>query len=314
MNARLTICFADRPVLRVHLDPDSSYLLGRDAACDIRLADDRISRRHARLLYRNETWICEDLDSKNGLQVNGRTGAQHRLESPSWIDLGGVLAQFDLVTGDVLQRERETLSERRAKGIQFTCELDPAARLPDLLDGVLKSTISLSGTQRGFILLAGEADFELRAMHGLDADAIGEKVFTGSLSTVREVARGGSPAVVCDAMAVAQYGERASVIAGSIRAMLCLPLRMQGRIGGVIYADSREPGKVFDELDLELLTRFADQAAIAIGAAQLREDIAAVEQALERVRNVTQPAESSTYQESHWPTLGELLRTHAVGQ
>ena len=56
------------------LPPASStreVVLGREAGCDIVLADPRISRRHARLAVRGGTLAVEDLGSTNGTCLNG---------------------------------------------------------------------------------------------------------------------------------------------------------------------------------------------------------------------------------------------------
>lgn len=45
--------------------------IGRGDNCDLGLADDSVSRRHAELLYMNGTWLLRDLRSTNGTTVNG---------------------------------------------------------------------------------------------------------------------------------------------------------------------------------------------------------------------------------------------------
>src|SRR6202034_2782856 len=46
-------------------------ILGRHHACDVVLGDPSVSRRHARLTFRDERWVLNDLDSLNGTLVNG---------------------------------------------------------------------------------------------------------------------------------------------------------------------------------------------------------------------------------------------------
>jgi hypothetical protein len=50
----------------------ASLLLGRSAACQLVLADDTVSRRHAELSLREGAWFIRDLGSSNGTWVNGR--------------------------------------------------------------------------------------------------------------------------------------------------------------------------------------------------------------------------------------------------
>lgn len=47
------------------------YIIGRDPTCDIVVTDPYISRRHARIFFRDGKWYVEDLGSRNGTFVNG---------------------------------------------------------------------------------------------------------------------------------------------------------------------------------------------------------------------------------------------------
>lgn len=47
------------------------YTIGRDPSCDIVIADPYISRKHAKIFYRDDKWYVEDLGSRNGTFVNG---------------------------------------------------------------------------------------------------------------------------------------------------------------------------------------------------------------------------------------------------
>jgi len=46
--------------------------LGRSPACELVLADDTVSRRHAALRLQDGRWLIRDLGSSNGTWVNGR--------------------------------------------------------------------------------------------------------------------------------------------------------------------------------------------------------------------------------------------------
>lgn len=51
--------------------PDSGMLLGRDADCALTLPGDSVSRHHARISLITGVYYVEDLQSTNGVQVNG---------------------------------------------------------------------------------------------------------------------------------------------------------------------------------------------------------------------------------------------------
>lgn len=46
-------------------------VIGRHPECDVVLPGPAVSRRHARLRFRDGIWILEDLESTNGTVVNG---------------------------------------------------------------------------------------------------------------------------------------------------------------------------------------------------------------------------------------------------
>ncbi len=58
--------------LRLPERADVPLVLGRAADCDLRLRDDTVSRHHAEVRCEDGIWVISDLDSTNGVYVNGR--------------------------------------------------------------------------------------------------------------------------------------------------------------------------------------------------------------------------------------------------
>ena len=63
-------------------------LIGRSRECDIQLADSNVSRRHAELRQEGASYWIVDLDSTNGIEVNGRRVKRAKLESGDKVTLG----------------------------------------------------------------------------------------------------------------------------------------------------------------------------------------------------------------------------------
>ncbi len=63
-------------------------VLGRSNQADLRLTDDGISRRHARILKAGGDVIIEDLNSANGTMVNGELVTQRVLKNGDKISIG----------------------------------------------------------------------------------------------------------------------------------------------------------------------------------------------------------------------------------
>lgn len=75
---------------------DGETLIGRLPECDLQLDDPSVSRRHARLTERSAGWSIEDLDSTNGVRVNGTTVRQTSLSDGDTIELGSIRLTFTL--------------------------------------------------------------------------------------------------------------------------------------------------------------------------------------------------------------------------
>jgi FHA domain len=70
-------------------------VLGRRPDCDVVFANTSVSRRHARLRFRDGKWVLQDLDSTNGSTVNGANVGRCELLPGDRLGLGEVLLTID---------------------------------------------------------------------------------------------------------------------------------------------------------------------------------------------------------------------------
>ena len=73
------------------------HTIGRLADCDLHLDDTTVSREHAAVVRRGETWWVLDLGSTNGTRVNGVAAAEHPLSDGDRIEVGEVDVTFRVV-------------------------------------------------------------------------------------------------------------------------------------------------------------------------------------------------------------------------
>jgi hypothetical protein len=69
-------------------------VLGRSRECDIQVEDPNISRRHAELRQEGSAYWIVDLDSTNGIEVNGRRVQRAKLESGDTFTVGSTEITF----------------------------------------------------------------------------------------------------------------------------------------------------------------------------------------------------------------------------
>jgi pSer/pThr/pTyr-binding forkhead associated (FHA) protein len=84
---------AGRAALPIRLDRDSLTLGRKD--CDVVLADDSVSRQHARIRRDGDDFVLEDLGSSNGTHVDGVPVLSCVLRDGDTVQLGQNLFYFE---------------------------------------------------------------------------------------------------------------------------------------------------------------------------------------------------------------------------
>lgn len=279
MHARLTAHLPEQAAQSRLLGQGERLRIGRGEDCGLRLDHPSISRRHAELVQGDDgSWTLHDLDSKNGCHVDGTAVAEARLTQNTWLRLGDVYCEFELLDEARSAAAEGRLRTRRARATALTVGLQYASGFSALLDGSLQAVIELAQCERGFLLLrdrGGDDGFAIRARHHIDPQQISGRGFSGSAGAVERALREGVAVVVNDIGSDAWLSARASVVAGGLRALVCLPLRDGERTIGAIYADRTTAGPAITRLDLELLEAFAERAAVYIAARRAGDVLAA---------------------------------------
>jgi pSer/pThr/pTyr-binding forkhead associated (FHA) protein len=74
---------------------EETVIIGRTPECDIQILLDNVSRKHAQISFRNEEYQIEDLNSTNGIYVNGIKIEKCILRNHDLLDIGGVKILFN---------------------------------------------------------------------------------------------------------------------------------------------------------------------------------------------------------------------------
>ncbi len=151
-----------------------------------------------------------------------------------------------------------------SQAVNSSLELDEVLRL------VMDTIIQLTGAERAFLMLRDQnGEMVTRVARNWEQESINESEFAISRTVIRRVLENGEAVLTTNAQEDPRFGGQESIVAYSLRSILCVPLKVKSELIGVIYTDNRVRTGIFSESDRELLTVFADQAAIAIENARL---------------------------------------------
>lgn len=184
----------------------------------------------------------------------------------------------------------ETEQSRLAALYRVSYSLGSTLNLDEVLNQVMDAVISLSGAERGFLMLLDPdtGELNLRVARNMERETLQSKDAV-SRTITETVVRSGTPILTTDAQSDPRFARQESIMLHSLRSIMCVPLRSRGKLIGVVYVDNRISVGVFTNEDLNLLNAFASQAAIAIENASLyaRTD-QALQQRLNELETLTQ--------------------------
>lgn len=157
-----------------------------------------------------------------------------------------------------------------------------------VLEEVMDSLISLLHAERGFLMLReANGALAVQIARGIAHINLDEEAFKVSKTIVKKVVDSGAPVLTTNAQADPRFDAQMSVAAYQLRSILCAPLKLKNDLIGVLYVDNRAHAGIFKDHDLELISAFADQAAVAIDSARLFEDLQESHRELEKAYQAT---------------------------
>jgi putative nucleotidyltransferase with HDIG domain len=157
-----------------------------------------------------------------------------------------------------------------------------------VLEEVMDSLIALMRAERGFLMLREpNGELNVRIARGIAQINLEGEAFKVSRSVVRKVIDSNAPVLTTNAQADPRFDAQMSIALYQLRSILCVPLKLKHELIGVLYVDNRAHTGRFTENDLELISAFADQAAVAIDSARMFEDLQESHRELERAYQAT---------------------------
>ena len=167
---------------------------------------------------------------------------------------------------------QQNLTLERLKSLyELIGRMNSVYELQELLDFVIDRALNLTGGQRGVLLLSEDyegAPKKVAAVLGADMAANDLQHILEFISTtvVLDVLNKGEPRLVADLPSDERFEHQASrqtLQHKQIRSVLAVPLKAQQHLVGLIYVDHPRRN-IFGQNDLDFLSAFASQSAMAI--------------------------------------------------
>ena len=170
-------------------------------------------------------------------------------------------------------RQVNAIEEERSKLLALantTQAVNSSLELDEVLQLVMDTIIRLTEAERGFLMLVdSRGEMVTRVARNWEQESINPNDFAISRTIMQRVIDSGEPLLTTNAKEDPRFGGQESIVAYNLRSILCVPLKAKTELLGVIYADNRIRSGIFKEAEKDLLTVFANQAAIAIENARL---------------------------------------------
>lgn len=168
-------------------------------------------------------------------------------------------------------RDREQLAalSKSAEALNSTLDLNA------VLSHAMEMLVELTGAERAFFMLKDPTTkrMKIRASHNIDAEYLEASSFAISRTIIDTVVRKGEVVITTDAAADPRFSDEESVALHSLRSIICVPIRVDGAVEGVVYADNRLATDIFSTTDRDFTAAFASQAAGALENARLFENV-----------------------------------------
>lgn len=271
----------------------SPFSVGRLAENDLVLAYAWVSRRHAELIVDDGTCRVMDLGSRHGTFVNGKPAEPRQLitenDTVQFGALDGPTFRIGVAEASSSSTIRDIISQIPEVGTSTSAleklrwffesarKLKTYGAVEQILDALLETTLQLTQTERGYVFL-GKADGQMELARGRDDHGLPlTDETTLSHGAIRQAVTTSSEFILTDTLSTNPEVRSASIVAHSIRSVICIPLRKHrpGTSGrdsdllGLLYLDSRlRPGSM-TQIDNDLLRTIATDAAALIDNAQL---------------------------------------------
>jgi signal transduction histidine kinase len=201
------------------------------------------------------------------------------VSSKVWLTEQSLCNRISAMSND--QQIRDSQQARLAALYQISSQLGASPDLSQAVEQALDTIIELTGAESGCLMLIDEENgrFTTIATHSADPEAFEDQMRQIGSAVVEPVMASGESLLINDAQKDGRFSGQQTVVGGELRSIMCAPLWSQGKVTGAVYVEKRLSGSRFEQADLNLLSAFANQAALVVANGRLQEAVRAANRA-----------------------------------
>jgi len=175
---------------------------------------------------------------------------------------------------DVLNKERRRLNKELSTLKLIISEINSTLNLDRVLDLIIQKGIQIVEAERGSLMLFNRRKEELyiKSSVGLNKRTVSAVRIAPGEGIAGWVFKEGKSLLIKKGAKDPRF-KKFEEEEEELKSVISVPLKIKNKIIGVINADDKREGDFFSIDDLNLLSIFANQAAIAIQNAQLHQEV-----------------------------------------
>ena len=267
---------------------------GRSGECDIVLRSPGVSRQHGRLTRDPQgSWWVEDLNSRNGTCVNGRSITRQALVDGDVLQIGGAVLTFCLAPGQsvagscgftiadagappgiVLERSPGRVEGMDSRRLAALYEVGRQLLSKRSISSLMETAAGamLAGLEARAVVVAAmdDPDRPPRETVVRPSDLAAHSLVL-SRTILRRSMAGKQAVLIGDTGQDAGLKSAPSIVRGGIQSAMCVPMMVDGRVIGCIYVDSSGDSERYDERDLDFTCAVGAMVGAAIENSRLQQ-------------------------------------------
>jgi transcriptional regulator with GAF, ATPase, and Fis domain len=249
--------------------PQGEFWVGRQATNDLQLEDNAVSRRHCMFLRSGDECTLKDLESRNGTFVTGTPVTEQPLRPGDEIRIGESVFCFQTDSNAVSQAQVSTAGSTRELRFEESLYLssDEYTILPPSARALhdLRTLLRVSTMLHSF-----------RGLHDTTSPSAAEVLRSHLTSLLLDLIPASRAAIVVPGTSPDGWLPNPQVLAracderiviwvedGLGPSILAAPLVVRGEVAAVVYMESADAQRHFDEGHLQVLTAVAGMASVA---------------------------------------------------